>query len=90
MKVFTIWDLKANLHLRPFADANTVSAIRGFERAAEDPESPFKRYPQDFVLKEIGEFDEMTGRIVLNESPQVICSALDFVKKPQASVVSVQ
>ncbi len=63
LKLFTIHDSKAEAFIQPFFSPATGAAIRSFERAVNDDSTDFSRYPSDYTLFEIGEFDTQTGRI---------------------------
>lgn len=81
MKLFAVLDVKANFFMSPFADRDTVSALRGFEIGANDPKSTFNRFPDDFALCELGSFDSDTGRIELHSSPLNLATARVLIKQ---------
>ena len=88
MKLFAMLDIKANHYLQPFPEASTISALRGFEVAVNNSESIFSRFPDDFCLMELAEFDQQTGKIIPLVSPQNLGSARTVLKAPavQASL----
>ncbi len=61
LKVFSIYDSKADGFLQPFFAENTAVAIRSFTRAANDQASDFHRYAGDYTLFEIGEWNRTRG-----------------------------
>lgn len=63
LKIFTVYDSKAEAYLQPFYALATGAAIRMFETAASDPEHKFNQHAADFTLFELGQFDEQTGKI---------------------------
>jgi len=84
LKIFSIYDGKIRSFMRPFLDAHTGSALRSFEQACKEPTSPFAQFPADFVLYEVGTFNEETGQ-TNSYSPNIqIAAAIDYVRHPQA------
>ncbi|WNK13720.1 MAG: nonstructural protein [Microvirus sp.] len=60
---FTVYDTKSAIFANPFVSQNKMTALRDFQQAANDPQSQISNYPEDFILFEIGTFDENTGSI---------------------------
>jgi hypothetical protein len=65
LKAFAIRDTKAEAFTRPpiFVQA-TGLAIRLFTDAANDQENEIGKYPADFTLFEVGEFDQVEGKLI--------------------------
>lgn len=70
LKMFTVYDSKAEIYLRPFSMRSTGEAVRGFITTLNDQNTEFAKYPADFTLFEIGEFNETTCEI--NLQPHLI------------------
>lgn len=83
MKVFSVFDLKAGAFLPPFFFQSIGLAIRAFTDVVNDAKSSVARYPGDFTLYQIGEFDEVKG--VLTPLAQHINLGLasSFVEVPK-------
>lgn len=62
MKIFAIFDKKANAYLRPFTLPSAAHAVREVSEVMQRP-GPFSDYPEDFTLFEIGSFDEESGEV---------------------------
>lgn len=62
MKVFSVYDSKAEAYILPFYERTTGLAIRAFSNAANEPEHGFCKNPADYTLMEVGEWNEMEGR----------------------------
>ena len=75
MKLFSVLDVKANAFLQPFADSSTISALRGFDVAVNEGKSTFSRFPDDFALMELAEFDQQTGIIKPHAAPMNLGTA---------------
>ena len=82
MKVFTVYDSKAQAHLNPFTMRTKGEAIRSFEQECKNPESSFAKFPSDFTLLSIADWDEETGELK-PEAHSVLASASEFVKTIQ-------
>lgn len=64
MKLFSIYDSKAQAYIHPFALQSAAHAVRQVsDILAGDRPSPYSDYPEDFTLMEIGEWDQLTGKI---------------------------
>jgi len=82
MKIFAMYDLKAGFYLQPFPETSTISALRGFEVAVNNAESIFSRFPDDFCLHELAEFDQHTGELLPHSPPQNLGTARTVLKQP--------
>lgn len=80
MKIFAIRDIKAESFGRPFFSVNPPMAMRELQTVVNEPGNSMATYAEDFQLFLIGEFDEITGKIVSDE-PHHICSIQDLVNK---------
>lgn len=77
--IFSVYDSKANLWHQPFFARNAAVASRMFEQAVNDPATEFHKFAGDYVLFEIGEWNENEGQI-LGEVPKNLGIALSFLK----------
>ncbi|QXP08533.1 MAG: nonstructural protein [Arizlama microvirus] len=59
--VYAIKDTKAGVFNNPFFTRHEAEAIRGFNRAANDPNTTISIYPADFELYKLGEWSDFTG-----------------------------
>jgi len=63
MKLFSIYDSKAGIYLRPFMELSLGLAIRKFEGDVCNPQSPACKHAPDYTLFQIGEYDQSSGII---------------------------
>lgn len=63
-RAFSIYDSKAQCFNVPFFQPTVPSAVRMFSDLANDPQSMVFKHPGDFVLYEIGEYDDSVGKLV--------------------------
>lgn len=62
-KIFCVYDSKAEAYMQPFLMPTKGQAIRAFQTTVNDPSTDFNKYPGDFTLFEIGEWDDQTSKI---------------------------
>lgn len=83
MKLFCILDIKSGFYLKPFAESSTVQALRGFEIAVNESDSTFKRFPDDFALMDLGDFDCQSGLLVANTAPVNLGTGRSVIRNPE-------
>lgn len=89
LKVFSVYDGKVRAFMRPFMDQHTGNALRSFEEACKEPTSPFSKFASDFVLYEIGVFDDEQGRLIPHATNVQMAAAIDFVRSDLKAVSNV-
>lgn len=82
MKIFCMYDTKAQTFIQPFVETSTIAALRGFEVAVNEGKSTFSRFPDDFCLMELADFDQNSGKITPLISPNNLGSARTVLKNP--------
>lgn len=85
-KICSVYDQKAEAFMRPmFVQASGV-AMRSFadEVNSGNKESQLVTHPEDFVLYELGTWDDQAGKIVVYDAPKALCNGLD-TKRTQAT-----
>lgn len=78
MKIFSVHDCKAEAYLPPIFMKTKAEAIRAFQTTVESFDSQFHKYPADFTLVELGEFDETTAAISALDIPLILANASEF------------
>lgn len=81
VKMFCIYDSKAEAYMQPFFFQATGLAIRAFEDLVRDDKSNISKYPQDFTLFELGTFDDQTAKLDLYVTPMSLGVALQYKKQ---------
>lgn len=79
LKVFSVRDMKAEAFLQPFFSNSIGSALRAFGDAANDVSCPFNKHPSDYVLYEIGEYDDSDGSLEAISPVKYLGTGSDFV-----------
>lgn len=75
LSVFTVFDVAVNAFLRPFFTRSKGEAIRSFTEAVGDPKSEFCKHPDDYILYELGTFDDIEGRFEVLNLPLRVLTA---------------
>lgn len=71
--IFSIYDEKAETFCNPFVHINVATAQRDFLHACQDDQSELGRYPADYTLYHVGEFDESKGINEAFPTPVFVC-----------------
>lgn len=77
-KLYSVRDEKACFFASPFPASTNGEAIRSFSDATQDPNTLISKYPADFTLYYVADFNEETGE-VNPVIPSVIAKGSDFV-----------
>ena len=80
INVYTVWDNKVEAYLQPFFSPTKGSAIRAFSEVVNDRSHVFGKNPADYVLFELGSFDDSKGSFNLHAAPVSIGVAVEFVR----------
>ncbi len=78
-KICTIFDGKAEAYTQPMFFQSTGQAVRSFSDAVNDGESNFSRHPEDYTLFCLGEWDERSGKIMLDTAPIALAQAIHLI-----------
>lgn len=81
MKCFVIRDVVSGMHDDPMFVRTRGEATRGWTDVCNDPKTKFFQHPKDFVLLEIGELDQHTGKLTPYSEVHLIGSAEQFKRK---------
>lgn len=80
-EVYTIYDVKSQVHHPPFVVFSKNEALRMFTDMANDPKSTISRHPEDYLLFHIADFNQVTGSIVPLETPYKMAVASSLVEE---------
>lgn len=81
IKIFSVYDQKAEAYAQPFFMLTTGLAVRAFEASVQDPSTSFSKNPEDFTLFEIGIYDDAKGVIKTHETKINLGCAIEYLKK---------
>lgn len=77
LKVFTVYDEKAEAYLDPKFCNSVGEMVRAFAHAASSEGHDFNRFASDFTLFFIGEWDPRTGEFTPSPTKQSLGTALE-------------
>lgn len=88
MKVYSVYDSKGKFFDKPFIQRNSADAVRGFEMAVneEKHDTMIRRFPADYTLFELGEWDELEGIIKMHDAKINLGAGIQFSKAKVHSV----
>lgn len=80
LKIFTVYDQKAKAYLTPFFLPQDGMATRTFAECCNNPEHNFGKWPSDFTLFEIGEYNETTAELTPHGTPKSFGTGVEFLE----------
>lgn len=83
MNIYTIFDSAADCYNSIFLEESNGAAIRQFALAANDAQSMLCKFPGDFTLFKVGEWDKFKGKITVDAVKTALGTAIEF-KEHQA------
>ena len=78
VQMFTVFDAAAKRFLEPFNAPTVEFALRQFRSSVESPDHLFSKYPEDYTLFHIGEFDQESGVIHSFDTPHNLGVGVTF------------
>lgn len=79
-RMCSVFDNGVNVWGAPFFVPHVQYALRYFETLARDVKSDVSKFPSQFHLFELGEFDEDAGTFVIHSVPVSLGLASSFLK----------
>lgn len=83
LKMYSIRDSKAEVFNPPFFKHTHGEAERDFRNLVNDEKSFVNKYPEDFDLFYLGQFDDQTGKIEPLPTPEHQLKAVMLKKQSQ-------
>lgn len=85
LRLYSIYDSKAEQFSPPQVYHNDMLALRGFESLVNDDKTLINSYPEDFSLYYVGNLGDSDGRYYIDNSdesrvPVLVGRALDYVQ----------
>lgn len=71
-KIYSIFDDKAKVYNKPFHQLNEAVALRACKDLLEDPTTEINRHPEDYVLFELGTYDDNIGGYELIKGKKIM------------------
>lgn len=76
MNYYAIRDIKSQTFNRPFVGL-TLDQVKRSLYYSMSQESEFSRFPEDFELYLVGDFDDHTG-VITGQTPTMICNCMEI------------
>lgn len=83
--VLSVYDSKVQLFAQPFFMRTRGEALRGWTDVVNDPSTQMSKYPTDFALMELGEYDEQKGSFTNHQAPINLGLAVAYKNQPQSA-----
>ncbi len=80
LRAFSIFDQKAKAYMAPYFFGEVGQSTRAFTDMVNDPDHLLGKHPEDYVLYEVGQFDDSTGKLEAYDGPELVVTALQVVK----------
>lgn len=80
IKIFTVFDQKAEAYKEPFYQPQTGQGVRIFADCINKQDHPFNLHPEDYTLFEIGLYDEESGEIAPHSPLKSLGNGVEFIK----------
>lgn len=84
LQAYSVYDRKALQYHPPFFATNDGSAIRSFKDLANDQNTTVGRHPGDYVLFNVGSYEDSNGALVAANPVLHVIDALALVEQHQA------
>lgn len=81
LKVFTILDTKVPVYNKPFFMRSRGEALRQLESEMRTKQGSLYEHAEDFILFELGTFDEDTCKFDLHDAAQSVMRMIDIKSK---------
>ncbi len=79
LKMFSVYDSKAEAYTPPFYEKTMGLAVRAFQETCNLADHPFNKYPEDYTLFSVGDFDDQNAKIELYATPVPVGKAIEFI-----------
>ena len=83
-ELYAIHDNKASFFMTPWPCRNVGIARREFASACANPETAMGKFPADFVLYHIGEYDDHDASVKSLTPPVRICDGVEILPMADA------
>lgn len=86
LKAYAIRDSKAEMYNVPFFNKTHGEAERNFKQLVNDEKSMVHKYPDDYDLYHIGQYDDDKGVLIALSTPEHILKASNCVANKQQTL----
>lgn len=79
--VFSVYDRQSRQYSAPFTSFTSETAKRDFVRACNDSVGKVDKFPADFELYRIGEFNSDYGSVAGLDNVELVAKGSDYVEE---------
>lgn len=79
--MFSVFDVKAEVFSQPVMSMNTATMMRSCSDLLLDRNHPYAKHSEDYVLYELGRFDDQSGSFEALVAPKSLCVLRDLISK---------
>lgn len=83
--IYSVRDAKSEIFNVPYYGNTHAEAERSFRTAVNDPQTSLNKFPEDFDLWYLGEYDTSTGQITALKTPQHMLKAIQCIKTTESN-----
>lgn len=83
LKIYSLRDSKSEIFNVPFYKLTHGEAERDFRSLVNDEKSMVHKYPEDYDLYYLGEYDDNSGKMTSLDSPMHLVKAVQLVNPVQ-------
>lgn len=83
LRLYSLFDSGVGAFMKPFWSDHKANAMRSFTQVVNDksnPDNMIANHPDQFVLFELGAFDQPTGVFSSHASPLSLGNGIEYVK----------
>lgn len=77
--IYCIYDSKAEAYMSPWFVDKDGQALREFQDAVQNRDTPFNKHPEDYTLFKIGTYDQNTGKLSSLDTPVSMGVGIEYV-----------
>lgn len=83
IKVFSLYDSKAEAFIKPFMLLQEGVAVRELTDAVNQADTNVGQHPEDYILYHIADFDNATGEYINHNPHKLLTNCLSLKTKPK-------
>lgn len=83
--VCSIFDTGVEAYTRPFFVPHVGMASRSFADEVNNPQGDFFKHPADYILYELGEYDDQDASFALLKTPRMVTRGQDVFRPSKDS-----
>lgn len=87
LQIFSMYDKKSKIYQPPLYGHNAGHAMRTFTDVITQQKLLCSKYPEDFSIWMVGEWDDKLGRLLCLDHPTLVCEVADLLPATMEQMV---